>query len=216
MRILSTLLFTLLFLPSLVFAALQIKVIGVHDGDTLTAIGTEDGVRYKVRLMGVDTPEVDFFGHTQGDVSLAARDFLASLAPVGSVLTVADGGSQQDKHGRILGRLVKDGVDINQEMLRNGWGVMYFIYPFDKRYLSDYSKAAKEGFENRRGMFSNEYSGTEIPYVFRLTSRNQVGRNVVGDILTKKLYGPDNYQNIPIYRRVFFPTSEDAVTVGYK
>lgn len=210
----KTLFLLFLLLPFSVFADLQIRVISVHDGDTLTANGVSDSQKYKVRLLGVDTPEVDFYKSTQGDVALKARDVLLKLAPVGSILTLSED-SQVDKHGRVLGRLLRNGKDINIEMLRLGWGAMYFIYPFDKRVVSDYSKASKEAFDNKRGIFSNEFKGTEIPYEFRMRVQNQVGRNVIGDFELKKVLPPEDSANIPVWKRVFFPSFEQAYKNGY-
>lgn len=208
--------FLLLFSPLALFAKdLQIKVVSVHDGDTLTAIGVEDQQKYKVRLMGVDTPEVDFFQKSQGEVALKARDFLRDLAPEGSLLTVIDGDSQVDKHGRILGRLLRNNIDINKEMLKNGWGALYFIYPFDKRVVSDYVKAAKEAYDNRLGIFSNDYKGTMMPYLFRLSVKKQQGINPVGDFELKKILSPDNIEAIPVWKRVFFPNYDMAHANGY-
>lgn len=205
-----------LLIPSTLFAeSLTLKVTSVHDGDTLTAIGIADSQKYKVRLMGVDTPEVDFYKNTQGDVSFKARDVLKSMVPEGSTVTLSDD-SQVDKHGRVLGRLMKDGMDVNKEMLKQGWGVIYFIYPFEKRIVSEYSKAAKEAFDNRRGIFSNEYKNIEIPYQFRLRVRNQVGRNPVGDLELKKVVSPDDVEKIPVWKRVFFPDFDLAYANGYK
>jgi len=202
--------------PSLLFASsLQIKIISVHDGDTLTAVGVVDSSeRYKVRLMGVDTPEVDFFGKGQGDAALQARDALLAMVPPGTVVTLSDD-SDVDKHGRILGRIFKDKVDINKEMLKAGWGYLYFIYPFEKRVVSDYSAAAKEAFDNRRGVFSNDFKNTEAPYQFRLRVRKQVGRNPVGDFELKKVMAPEDIEKIPVWKRVFFPAYEDAYKNGY-
>ncbi|WP_374028688.1 thermonuclease family protein [Bdellovibrio bacteriovorus] len=209
------LLFVFIFSPVSLYAqSLQIKVTSVHDGDTLNAIGVADSQKYKVRLMGVDTPEVDFYKNTQGAVALKARDVLRSLIPEGSIVTLSDD-SQVDKHGRVLGRLIKDGLDVNKEMLKQGWGVIYFIYPFEKRIASDYSQAAKEAFDNKRGIFSNQYRGTEIPYQFRLRVRDQVGRNPVGDLELKKVVSPDDVEKIPVWKRVFFPDYELAYKNGY-
>lgn len=194
---------------------LKVTVLSIHDGDTLTAVGLSDKLKYKIRLLGVDTPEVDFFTNSQGAVALKARDTLRVLLPEGSVVTIVDGSSQVDKHGRILGRLLKEGMDINKEMLRQGWGALYFIYPFDKRLVSDYSKSAKEAYDNRRGIFSNEYQNTEIPYMFRLSVRKQQGRNVVGDFELKKILPPENIEQIPVWKRVFFPDFQLAYANGY-
>lgn len=210
-----SLLFIVLLLPSLLWAqGTRIKVLSVHDGDTLTAVGITDNTRYKVRLMGVDTPEVDFRKETQGEVALAARDFLRSLIPTDGVITLSED-SQVDKHGRILGRLLNGKIDINSEMLKNGWGVIYFIYPFEKRVVSDYSKASKSAFDNRLGVFSNHYRNTEEPYQFRMRVQNHVGRNPVGDLELKKVVPPEEIEKIPVWKRVFFPNYEMAYQNGY-
>lgn len=208
--------FIVLLSPSLLFAqSLRIKVISVHDGDTLTAVGTEDSsLRYKIRLMGVDTPEVDFMKETQGEVALAARDFLRSLIPADGIITLSDD-SQVDKHGRILGRLLVGRNDLNMEMLKNGWGIIYFIYPFEKRIVSDYSRASKEAYDNRRGIFSNDYRQTQEPYQFRMKVQKQVGRNPVGDLELKKILPPEDINKVPVWKRVFFPNYEMAYQNGY-
>lgn len=208
-------LFIVLFLPSFLWAqGARIKVLSVHDGDTLTAVDVSNNTRVKVRLMGVDTPEVDFMKETQGDVAIAARDFLRSLIPADGMITLSED-SQIDKHGRILGRLLNGKTELNIEMLRNGWGLIYFIYPFEKRVVSDYSKASKEAFDNRLGVFSNDYRDTQEPYQFRMRVQKQVGRNPVGDLELKKVVPPEEINKIPVWKRVFFPNYEMAYQNGY-
>lgn len=204
----------LLLLPSASLAALQIKVIGVHDGDTLTGIGVQDQAKYKVRLMGVDTPEVEFFNNSQGESAQLAREALLKMVPEGSIVTVSDD-SQTDKHGRILGRLFKESLEINKEMLRGGWGFIYFIFPFDKRLVSDYSKAVQEAVENKRGLFARPSLTPQAPYLFRMSVQSQTGRNLIGDISTKELVAPENIERIPFWRRVFFSDRESAKKSGY-
>jgi micrococcal nuclease len=199
---------------SLQATALQVRVQSIHDGDTLTAIGVEDGVRYKIRLMGVDTPEVDFNSKSQGDAAFKARDFLQELVPLNSVVGISDD-SESDKHGRILGRIVVDGLDVNKEMLRQGWGYLYFIYPFNKRIVSEYVQTAKEAYEQKRGVFAEEYAGLEEPYQFRMSAAFLKGRNPVGDFETKKLYNAEDLQSVPVWKRVFFPSTEFAKANGY-
>ncbi|WP_347357151.1 thermonuclease family protein [Bdellovibrio sp.] len=215
MKYLSYVFIVLLF-PSLLWAqGTRIKVISVHDGDTLTAVGADDPtLRYKVRLMGVDTPEVDFMKETQGEVAISARDFLRSQIPADGIITLSDD-SQVDKHGRILGRLLVGNKDLNLEMLKNGWGMIYFIYPFEKRIVSDYSRASKEAYDNRRGVFSNDYRDTQEPYQFRMKVQKQVGRNPVGDLELKKILPPEEINKVPVWKRVFFPNYEMAYQNGY-
>lgn len=203
-----------LYLPFASLAqGLRLKVLSVHDGDTLTAIGVEDKQRYKIRLMGVDTPEVDFMNNTQGESALAARDFLRSLIPADGLVTLSED-SQFDKHGRIIGRLLNGTTDINIEMLKNGWGYLYFIYPFEKRIVSDFSKASKEAVDNRLGVFSSRFNIDE-PYMFRMKVQKQVGRNPVGDLENKRIYPPEEMNRVPVWKRVFFPSYEMAYKSGY-
>ena len=211
---LKILLFSCFFSLQVQAGALQVRVQSVHDGDTLTAVGVEDGVRYKIRLMGVDTPEVDFNTKSQGEAALRARDVLRELAPVDSVVTISED-SEKDRHGRILGLIISNGVDVNKEMLRQGWGYLYFIYPFDKGIVSDYVKVAREAYEHKRGVFSDEFAGLEEPYQFRMTVAFKKGRNPVGDFETKRLYKAEDLQSIPVWKRVFFPNAEFAQANGY-
>jgi micrococcal nuclease len=169
-------------------------------------------MKYKIRLMGVDTPEVDFFKHNQGAAATDARDALKEMLPKNTVVNVSDD-SDVDKHGRVLGRIMKGSLDVNEEMLRQGWGFLYFIAPFDKRILSKYSEASQEAFENERGVFSKN---TEEPYLFRMRVRGQVGRNLVGDLETKQLFDPKDIAQIPVWRRVFFSDDQAAENLGYK
>jgi micrococcal nuclease len=201
----------LLLSLSISASALEVKVIDVHDGDTLTAVGTADSVKYKIRLMGVDTPEVEFFQHNQGEGAIQARDALRDMLPKGTIITISDD-SDVDKHGRVLGRIFKGSMDVNKEMLLQGWGFMYFIAPFDKRILNEYSDAAEEAVTEGRGLFKTDF---EEPYLFRLRVRHQVGRNLVGDLQTKQLFNPEDIGQIPVWRRVFFVDEADAKNLGY-
>ena len=166
-------------------------------------------------MLGVDTPEVDFFEHTQGDAALAARDFLRSLVPVGAQVSVEFDADGFDKHNRILGRIFVDGTEINREMLKAGWGYLYFIFPFNKKTVVEYSQLAKSAVENKRGLFSETFVSTQAPYEFRLSVRNQVGRNLVGNIQTKRLFIPEDSSQVPVWGRVFFPEENLAKQNGY-
>ncbi|UYL07265.1 thermonuclease family protein [Bdellovibrio sp. SKB1291214] len=215
MKLIRLTLSILLFFPALALAySLQGTVINVHDGDTLTIQSGSD--RYKVRFLGVDTPEVDYFGNTQGEVADVARDFVAGLVPPGSHVTVVYDDNGHDKHNRILGRVIYNNVEINREILKEGWGYMYFIYPFDKGLLATYSADSKFAVDNQRGLFASRYDKVLAPYDFRMKSRNLTGTNYVGDTETKVLYFPEDIEQIPVWRRVFFSDKNIALNNGYK
>lgn len=209
--------FIALLFPLSVFAdSLTGTVLDVHDGDTLTIQVPSENMKYKVRFLGVDTPEVDFFGNTQGEVSIQARDFVRNLAPVGTEITVIYDQNGMDKHGRVLGRVIANEIEINRELLKAGLGYLYFIFPFDKRIVSTYSEDAQSAVENHRGLFSNQYQNVLAPYDFRMSVKKQQGNNLIGDIQTKILYYQTDAGQVPVWRRVFFPDSQMAQQNGYR
>lgn len=207
----------LLFAPAAVFAGrIQGTVTAIHDGDTLQ-INVGGPRPARVRLAGTDSPEIEVNNQSQGRVAYAARDALRAMLPIGSTVTVEtlDGEGESDKHHRLLGRIYLGNVDINREMLKAGWSVLYVIAPFDKTMVRDYAAAAREGFDAKLGMFSDLYKDTEMPYQFRLRVMRQRGRNLLGDLETRKLHRQAEMEAVPVYSRIFFPSIEAARERGF-
>lgn len=194
---------------------IQVRVLGVHDGDTITVLDSTKQ-KAKVRLLGVDTPEVDFEGHSQGVWSERARLRLSEFAVVGQFVRLDV--VSMDKHGRILGRIISsDGIDVNKVLLSEGLGVLYFIDPSDKRLLSEYSQAAGTAEQERRGFYREIYSGMlTVPYNFRLQVKNQNGRNWVGDLSNKIIFPSGVQPEILWSQRVYFSDLSIAQSLGYK
>jgi endonuclease YncB( thermonuclease family) len=116
------------------------RVETVHDGDTVTCLD-ESGLRQKIRLVGIDAPELD---QPHGRVS---RDALRGK--IGGGVRVESQG--RDQHGRLLGRLFVGDRDINLEMVADGhaWAFTGFSRdgPFDAAEASARSAA--------RGLWAN-------------------------------------------------------------
>lgn len=208
-------LFVILFSPVLSARILTGKVLSIHDGDTVTFIPEGAVKKAKLRLMGVDTPEIDFNGSTQGEVAFAARDFLINLLPLDSIIQIDLSDQESDVNGRYLGRILFHGVDLNLEILKAGWGATYFIYPYDKKILIHYQKASELAAQNQLGAFSDKYKSNPLAYMFRQESRGVPGTNLVADFETKKIYSAENIESIPHFRRVFFSSAESALTHGF-
>lgn len=104
----------------------SMTVAHVHDGDTLFLSAT-DGTEQKVRLIGVDTPELQ---PAEDCYAVAARDYLRQLAPDGSTVTVAADTEAQDQYGRSLYYLWSaDGVFVNLKLVAEGYGTALRIEP---------------------------------------------------------------------------------------
>lgn len=204
-----------LFSASHTLADIKVKVIDVHDGDTLTAINEKKQETYKIRLASVDTPETDFQNSSQGTISMKARSFLMSLIPADKIINLTNE-SQTDRHGRILGVLKVNDIEINKEIVRNGWGLPYDIDGTNHDKLLEYAEACLEAEENQRGMFAPEnQSEFEEPYNFRMRVQKKLGRNIIGNILTQKLYTALEIKEVPVCLRIFFSNEILAQSKGY-
>lgn len=97
------------------------KVISVHDGDTVTLL--RDKTSYKIRLDGIDCPELgQAFGNN-------ARQFTADLV-FGKEVTAYY--QSKDRYGRYLGTVItKEGKNLNRELLKAGLAWHYKHYSED-------------------------------------------------------------------------------------
>lgn len=107
----------------------------VHDGDTLFL---RDG--RKVRLLGIDTPEVGEHAECGGE---AARERLRAVLPEGTrVRTVADV-QPLDRYDRsLLFLFTDDGTLVNLELIRDGYAEAVVLPP--NRLWSDHLEAAED------------------------------------------------------------------------
>ncbi len=95
----------------------------VIDGDTLEL---SDGRR--VRLIGINTPEIGYRGRPSEPFARKARAELERLI-AGADLRLAIGKQSKDRHGRTLGHLYADGVNVEAQLLRDGLGFAVGIAP---------------------------------------------------------------------------------------
>ena len=127
------------FDPSIPAGATKATVNYVHDGDTLF-IDTPRDANLKVRLLGVDTPEVGDNLECYGD---EARDYLRGLLREGSTVYVVADVSPLDQYGRsLLFVYTADGVLANYELVSQGYAEAVFIG--DNRLLEDEFEAAED------------------------------------------------------------------------
>lgn len=100
----------------------------IVDGDTFAGrVNLDDDIQItvRVRLMGIDTPELSGNCDKEIDMAVRARDRLAELLPIGSVVELRD--VKDDKYlGRIDARVYNaDGCDVVRVLLDGGFGRPY-------------------------------------------------------------------------------------------
>ena len=116
---------------------LHLRVVGVHDGDTLTGLD-EAKTQFKIRLDAIDAPEIKQpFGQ-------ASRKALADKVFGKDVVVVA---KTKDRYGRTVGHIMLGNRDINLEMLEEGMAWHYEKYDHNKRMreAEQTARAAKRG-----------------------------------------------------------------------
>jgi micrococcal nuclease len=134
----------------------------VVDGDTLRL---SDG--RKVRLIGVDTPEVHYSEkllrdskrtHKDVDVirSLGRRsaDFTRRLCE-GKAIKIEKDITKLDRYGRILGYVyLEDGIFVNAEIIKEGYGQVMTIPP-NVKYSEYFYNLQREARNKRIGLWAD-------------------------------------------------------------
>ena len=115
------------------------RVLAVADGDTIVI--DMNGTEERVRLIGIDTPEKN---HPQKPVQCfaqAATDYASSLLEGRGVRLESDPLSDnRDIYNRLLRYVYVDDIFVNYEIVAQGYGFAYTVFPFSK---SDQFEAAE-------------------------------------------------------------------------
>ena len=128
----------------------------IIDGDTIH-IGNN-----KIRLHAIDAPETKQRCTKDGvkwHCGLESTRFLINL--IGNNKIQCDT-YKKDRYGRYIGTCYKNNIDLNSEMVINGWAIAYIYYSLD--YFNE-EKVAKS---KKAGIWIGQF---EEPYLFRKKNR---------------------------------------------
>mgnify|MGYP003307061627 CR=1 FL=1 len=114
-----------IFGVSLSYSAMAVPAVVdyIFDGDTFSAgVMLDDDIQItvRVRLINVDTPEMNGMCESEIDKAHAAKEFVSELLPVGTVVDL-----QNIKDDKYLGRIdanviLPDGRDVGRVMIDSG------------------------------------------------------------------------------------------------
>lgn len=104
------------------------RVTRVIDGDTIDV--QIDGVSYRVRYIGMNTPESDEVCYQQ------ATDANAALVG-GKTVTLVKDGSETDAYGRLLRYVYVGSEFVNADLVRDGWAENA-EYPPDTAHAAEF------------------------------------------------------------------------------
>lgn len=126
----------------------RVRIDYVIDGDTVILRGREH-----LRLIGLDTPEINHEGGPSEPGALAARRYLVRLLAGSGPYPVIYGRERRDHYGRRLGHLfLPDGTNIQALLLRHGYATPLTIPP-NVRFLDCYRAAAGTARAAGRGIW---------------------------------------------------------------
>ena len=123
----------------------------VVDGDTIVV--DED---IKVRLVGVNTPEMGYANRRQEPFAKQAKNKLKVILGKGKVQLEFDR-EKQDKHGRVLAHVYSDeGENAQTQLLKHGLAFAVAVSD-NQTYLNDYLKAEAIARRKKLGIWNDAY-----------------------------------------------------------
>jgi endonuclease YncB( thermonuclease family) len=141
---------------------LEGRVVGVHDGDTVTLLMAGNR-QIKVRLAQIDAPESDQAFGQRSKQSLSDLVFNKTIRVEKETI---------DKYGRTVGTLLVDGIDANREQIKRGMAWAY------RKYLRDPSllQVEEEARQAKVGLWSDP--NPMPPWEYRHGGKNGSSANL--------------------------------------
>ena len=125
---------------------LKARVVDVVDGDTID-VRKRSGKVVRIRLLGIDTPEVYGGVECGGRAASGLMEYLAT----GRVRARTDPRQpKRDRYGRLLAYVSKGRVDLGRRMVWKGRAKVYVVGNRFSRYRS-YKRAEKSARRDSRG-----------------------------------------------------------------
>ena len=124
----------------------------VIDGDTIHIN------KNKIRLHAIDAPETNQTCNKNSKVwscGVESTKFLKELIGNNKIECITQG---KDRYNRFIGICYKDNLDLNSEMVLNGWAIAY------RYYSKDYVEEEEEAKQEKKGIWIGDF---EEPYLFR-------------------------------------------------
>jgi micrococcal nuclease len=133
-------------------------VVRVVDGDTIVI---NDGNQITVRLIGVDTPETVHPSKPVEEYGKEASLFTRNLLKGERIYVVVDPQQRKtDRYGRSLAYVYRapDGLFVNAEIIRQGYGHAYTTYPF--KYMEEFRQIERFARQSQKGLWASETATT--------------------------------------------------------
>ncbi|NIM90002.1 MAG: hypothetical protein GTO17_03535 [Candidatus Aminicenantes bacterium] len=155
-------------------------VLAVYDGDTIK-VRFKSGLQKKVRLIGIDAPEIDDEREEVQFRGYMAKRFVF-FHLYREVVKLSYDWQLEDEYSRLLAYIwTKEGL-FNDFILREGFASAFLKFPFKKDYQKRFQESEELARENRRGFWrtgnfpqvppkeARDYLGQLVSVRFQCTS----------------------------------------------
>lgn len=132
-------------------------IVRVVDGDTFVAKLDEEEGEFKIRMLGINTPEtVDPRKPVQCFGKEASNRLKSLLTPGLRVSLQGDPqADDQDKYQRLLRNvLLSDGTDVNATLVRDGYAEAYLSFPLNRERKQELKKLQEIARASQSGLWS--------------------------------------------------------------
>ena len=130
-----------------------VSVARVSDGDTVLLTD-----KRKVRLIGINTPELAHYPKKAEAFSLQAKRYLQNLLRPTNKLYLKYGAQQKDRYGRVLAHLfLRDGRNVNALLVESGLASAVAVPP-NLTLANCYFRAEKKAQKYKRNIWAHPYS----------------------------------------------------------
>lgn len=180
---------------------------GIPDGDTVKVrihLGEQVFIN-NVRLLGIDTPEKNYQGYSQGYWAERATKSLEEMLWIGTKVILEFENKPCDAYRRLVARVKSHRYEVNLEQIRRGLAVTY-CYQYVTQTCIRYSRALKDVMDKKLGMFSDP--SLVLPYIFRNQVNQKARTRYVMNLETREVFGFEEVYRIPPHLIVFIPWSQ--------
>jgi micrococcal nuclease len=132
----------------------QVTVVKVVDGDTIR-VRFPDGTVERVRLIGIDTPEVvhprkpvEHFGR---EASEYTKKHLEN-----KIIHLSYDQNKRDRFGRLLAYVWINDTLYNNQIIRDGYAFAYTKFPFKDEYMEMFRESERYARINNRGLWAEK------------------------------------------------------------
>lgn len=144
---------------------IPIEVIRVIDGDTIKI--KKNRKLERIRLLYIDTPEVNSTNLLEHFKALEAKKYISSLVHRGKDITIEQGAIKHDHYGRILAHVYIDDIHLQPLLLKRGLArcvIPYRARKFksERKYLEEFLRLEAIARQEKRGIWEYEHFNGEM------------------------------------------------------